>query len=187
MNQLPTIVPKATRPTPTNHRPTVKAQNRTPVLPSAKPMNYSNYKHNTAKGLIGISPSSAVTFVSDLYVGRSSYKQITNDCGIFNFSERGDSVMADKRFDVETDLPVGESLNVPPFLCGKQQLSIQEDTETRRITSVRIHVEQAIAMIKNYRIPSIVFPINMAADLNKIWVLSCRLSIFFASTNCGKI
>lgn len=41
---------------------------------------YSNYKHhNTAKGLIGISPSAAVSFVSDLYAGRSSDKEITND------------------------------------------------------------------------------------------------------------
>ena len=33
---------------------------------------YSSYKHhNTAKGLVGISPLGAVAFVSDLYSGRS--------------------------------------------------------------------------------------------------------------------
>ena len=47
----------------------------------------STYKsHNTAKGLVGISPSGAVTFVSDLYVGRSSDKQVILDCGIFYFA-----------------------------------------------------------------------------------------------------
>ena len=38
---------------------------------------YSNYKHhNTAKGLIGIFPSGAVSSVSDLYSGRTSDKQL---------------------------------------------------------------------------------------------------------------
>ena len=33
---------------------------------------FSSYKyHNTAKGVVGISPNDAITFVSDLYVGRS--------------------------------------------------------------------------------------------------------------------
>ena len=39
---------------------------------------FSNYKHhNTAKALVGIAPDGSVTFVSELYTGRSSDKQIT--------------------------------------------------------------------------------------------------------------
>ena len=53
----------------------------TPSSLRTQSVTYSNYKHhNTAKGLVGISPSAAVTFVSDLYPGRSRDKQITNDC-----------------------------------------------------------------------------------------------------------
>eukprot|EP00795_Rhopilema_esculentum_P007414 gene7413-biopygen8695 len=49
---------------------------------------YSNYKHcNTAKGLLGIAPSGAVTFVSHLYAGRCSDKAVTRDCGILNLLE----------------------------------------------------------------------------------------------------
>ena len=69
----------------------------TPSSFRTQSITYSNYKHhNTAKGLVGISPSAAVTFVTDLYAGRSSDKQITNDCGILKLLEDGDSVMADK-------------------------------------------------------------------------------------------
>ncbi len=140
---------------------------------------YSTYKsHNTAKGLVGISPSGAVTFVSDLYVGRSSDKQVTVDCGIFDLLAPGDSIMADRGFDIEDILPNGVSLNIPPFMRNKEFLSIEEETETRRIASVRIHVERAIARIKNFRILSTVFPISMGADLNKIWVICCYLSNF---------
>ena len=60
--------------------------------------------------------------------------------------------MADKGFDIESDLPNGISLNIPPFLHNKENLSLEEETETRRIASFRIHVEQAIARVKNLRI-----------------------------------
>ncbi len=34
---------------------------------------------------------------------------------------------------------------------GKEQLSLEEEFETRNIASLRIHVERAIEWIKNYR------------------------------------
>ena len=93
--------------------------------------------------------------------------------------------MADKGFDIESDLPNGISLNIPPLLHNKENLSLEEETETRRIASVRIHVEQAIARVKNLRILSTVFPISMVADLNKILVI-CSYLTNFTPTSCGK-
>ena len=140
---------------------------------------FSNYKHhNTAKGLVGISPNGAITFVSELYAGRSTDKQITKHCGILELLERGDDVMADRGFDIQGDLPEGVSLNIPPFLEGKNQLSLQKEIETRRIASVRVHVERAIERIKNYRILQTKFQLSMASDLNKIWVTCCYLVNF---------
>lgn len=86
--------------------------------------------------------------------------------------------MADKGFEIAEDLPKGVTLNIPPFLRGKDHLSIEEETETRRIASVRIHVEHAIARIKSFRILSTVFPISMTADLNKIWIICSYLYNF---------
>ena len=137
--------------------------------------------HNTAKGLIGISPAGAVTFVSDLYAGCSSDKQITKDCGILDLLEEGDSIMADKSFEIADDLPKGVTLNIPPFLRGNDHLSIEEETERRRIASVRIHVERAISRIKTFRILSTVYPIKLAPDLNKVWVICSYLSNFLPS------
>nr|XP_047124127.1 uncharacterized protein LOC105845508 [Hydra vulgaris] len=124
---------------------------------------FSKYKHlHTAKGLIG----------------RSSDKQITNHCGILKLLEKGDSLMADRGFDIVNDLPKGISLNIPPFLEGDFQLTLEKELETRRIASVRIHVERAIARIKNYKILQNAFPLTMAADMNKIWVIVCYLVTF---------
>ena len=77
---------------------------------------YSNYKHyNTVKGLLGIAPSGAVSFVSDLYTGRTSDKKATSDCKLYSLLEAGDSIMADKGFGIEDDLPNGVALNIPHF------------------------------------------------------------------------
>ena len=88
-----------------------------PTSARAQSSTFSNYKHhNTAKGLVGIAPNGMVTFVSDLYTGRISDRKITSDSGIYDLSEGGDSIMADRGFDLEGDLPREISLNIPPFL-----------------------------------------------------------------------
>ena len=141
---------------------------------------FSHYKHhNTAKGLIGITPAGTVSFVSDLYTGRTSDKIATRDSKSYNLLEAGDSLMADKGFDKEEDLPNGVSLNIPPFLRGKDCLSIEEEQQTRQIAAVRIHVERAISRVKTYRILQHVFQISMAADLNKIWIVVHTSSTFY--------
>ena len=75
--------------------------------------------------------------------------------------------MVDCGFDIESELPAGVSLNIPPFLNGKDQLTLGEETTTRKIASVRVHVERAISRIKNYRILHQVLPITMAQDVGQ--------------------
>ena len=114
-----------------------------PAIPELQQLTFSSYKnHNTYKGLIGISPTGAVVFVSDLYPGSISDKELTRRCDML---DKGDAVMADRGFDIEEDLILRRvRLNIPPFLRGKQQLNQAELVETRQIASLRIHVEQAI-------------------------------------------
>ena len=73
---------------------------------------YSHYKgHDTFKCLIGISPGGLVTFVSNLYAGGISDKEITRKSGILDLLEAGDQVMVDKGFTIEDLLePIGCSL-----------------------------------------------------------------------------
>ena len=141
---------------------------------------FSSYKHhNTAKGLLGISPAGYPTFVSELYVGRSSDKQVTRDCGILTLLEPGDDVMADRGFDIKEDMPAGVGLNIPPFMNGANQLSVNDEDKTRRIAAVRVHVERAIMRIKCFRILKNVFPLTMSSELNKIWIICSYLTLFF--------
>ncbi|CAN7944109.1 unnamed protein product, partial [Ixodes hexagonus] len=141
---------------------------------------YSPYKsHNTAKGLIGISPNGYITFVADLAAGRVSDKVVTKNSGLYGLLERGDSVMADRGFLIQEDLAeVGATLNIPPFLNGKPQLSIEEEKQTRDIAKVRIHVERVIAQVKTFRILKFVFPNSMSESLNAIWIVCTLLCNF---------
>jgi len=88
-------------------------------MPSSLQLNgelFSSYKnHTTLKGLIGISPSGAVTFVSSLYTGSISDREIVQRSGFLDLPfDDNDSVMADKGFTVEDLLPLGVKLNLPP-------------------------------------------------------------------------
>ncbi|KAM7289065.1 uncharacterized protein ISCGN_003207 [Ixodes scapularis] len=105
---------------------------------------YSSYKcHNTAKGLLGITPNGFVSFVSDLAPGRVSDKALTACSGLCNLLEPGDSVMADRGFLITEEVEAaGANLNIPPFLGGRLQLSLEDEAKTRAIAKVRIHVER---------------------------------------------
>ena len=77
--------------------------------------------------------------------------------------------MADKRFTVEDLLPLGVSLNIPPFLDSKRQMSPQEVVETQSIASLRIHVERGIHKIKNFHIWDSIVPFTMFGVVNQMW------------------
>ena len=69
------------------------------------------------KGLVGIAPSGAITFISQLYSGSISDREIVERSGFLKLQfDKGDTVMADKGFTIEDLLPLGANLNIPPFL-----------------------------------------------------------------------
>lgn len=141
---------------------------------------FSSYKnHTTLKGLIGISPGGAITFISQLYTGHISDREIVTRSGFLNLPfNRGDSVMADKGFTIQDLLPLGVSLNIPPFLGSKGQMSAAEVVETQSIASVRIHVERAINKIKNFHIWDSVVPFTLFGVVNQMWAVCAMLCNF---------
>lgn len=140
---------------------------------------YSSYKsHVTYKGLVGIAPSGAITFVSELFDGSISDQQIVRRSGFLQsqWDSGKDSVMADRGFTVADDLsPLGVSLNIPCFLDGREQLTAAEVKESQTIASVRIHVERAIQRIKRFRILSNEIPLTLHGSINQIWTVCCQL------------
>ncbi|CAG5075373.1 Protein of unknown function [Cotesia congregata] len=63
---------------------------------------YSSYKsHNTVKFLVEIISTGGFCFLSDGFEGRISDKEITIKSGLFNYIKQGDSIIADRGFNLE--------------------------------------------------------------------------------------
>ena len=141
---------------------------------------YSSYKSKTTlKGLIGIAPHGAITFISSLFTGAISDKEITRCSGIIDLLEPNDSVMADKGFDIEGMLRErGVGLNLPPFLQSRDQFTAKQVHETKTIAKLRIHVERAIRRIKEFHIFDSPVPLSMVGTVNQIYTVVCLLTNF---------
>ena len=150
---------------------------------------YSTYKHHvTYKGLIGIAPSGAVTFVSQLYPRSLSDKEIVCRSGFLNpsFWTNGDSVMADRGFTIEENLKeLNVTLNIPAFLEGRDQLSVEEVVESQSIAAVRIHVEWFITRVKKFTIIKQEVPLTLHGSVNQIWTVTCLLCNFMDQRMAG--
>ena len=77
-------------------------------------------------------------------------REIVEGSGILDlpFSEC-DDIMADKGFTIEDLLPLGVTLNIPPFLGHAPQMSPEDVVnKTQVIAALRIHVEQLLIRSK---------------------------------------
>ena len=132
---------------------------------------FSSYKnHVTLKALVGIAPSGATTFISQVYA-RSIYdREIVIRSGLWDEQfDDGDSVMADKGFTIQDLLPLGVTLNIPPFLGQDQQMQAEDVIKTQQIASLRIHIERAINKIKKFHIWDGVIPLSLFGVVNQMW------------------
>ncbi|CAH3170887.1 unnamed protein product [Porites lobata] len=107
--------------------------------------------------------------LANLY-GSISDREIVVRSGLLSQAfDDGDSVMADKGFQIQDILPLGVTLNIPPFLGGDSQMSAEDVVRTQQIASLRIHVERAINKIKNFRIWQRVVPLSLFGVVNQMW------------------
>ncbi|XP_061170921.1 uncharacterized protein LOC133180406 [Saccostrea echinata] len=157
-----------------------------PRTPTAQSQTYSNYKgHNTFKCLVGITPTGAFSYVSELWGGNVSDRYITANSDFLDLISAGDEVMADRGFIIRDYLLEQRAkLVIPPFThkCrwGKgKRLNASEIRRTRQIAKLRIHVERAIQRLKSYKLLSGILPINLKPIASQILVVAaflCNLS-----------
>ena len=106
-------------------------------------------------------------------------RELFIETGLINKLDVGDSVMVDKGFTVADLLQVqGMTLNIPPR-NNSDQFTQEEQVETRRIASLRIHVERAIGRIKAFHILQLM-PNNVATLSSEIFYVCAFLTTFQA-------
>ena len=133
---------------------------------------HSNYKHHsTVKFLVGMSPSGAITYVSDMWGGRASDKKITKEShALIDALDAGNSVMVDRGFTIAEDLPIGVKLLIPPFKNkGTGQFTPQQIQYSEHLSVARIHVERAMRAIKESRLLEMEVKLAMINNFENIF------------------
>ena len=125
-----------------------------PKIHLARAEGFSNYKkHCTAKFLIGCNSLGMITFLSNAYGGRASDVQIVRESGLLNsmLHHPGDQILPGRGFTLHEDFATlcNVELLTPAFTKGKRQLSAQEIEVSHNISTVRIHIERVIGLMKN--------------------------------------
>lgn len=135
---------------------------------------FSSYKpHCTFKGLVGIAPHGAVTFISSLYEGAISDREILKQSGIVSLLKPTMAIMVDKGFLVEDCVPC--KVHIATFLSKKAQLSGPEVRKTQSIARLRVHVERLIRRVKEHKIFSTVIPLSLTGSINQMYTVACLL------------
>lgn len=140
---------------------------------------YSQYKgHTTFKVLIGCTPNGGISFVSDVYEGSISDRNIVIKSKFADYLCPGDVVLADKGFTVEDIvLQVGVSLNIPPFLRNRDRFTAQEEVATKKIAKEKIYVEHAVGRLKQFRILQRTIPLSMTGIISQlVFVCACLVN-----------
>ena len=149
---------------------------QTPADPLLQSEMYSQYKsHSTMKAMVGMAPHGPITFVSKLYGGSISDKELFKRSGIQHLLTKDMAVMADKGFLIDDCIP--GKVYRPPFLSSKQsQMPADQVHRTQEIARVRIHIERVIRRVKENHLFDTIIPLSIASHINQLFVVACILS-----------
>ena len=120
-----------------------------------------------------------VTFVSKGETGRVSDPDLFRKSGVMDHLPAGSKVMADRGFKAcEADL-ASHSMGLvrPPSVSCTAKMTRLETMETKRVASLRIHVERVIGRLRLYRMlePHAATPNTYLDMLDDVVVIACGL------------
>ncbi|KAJ8946140.1 hypothetical protein NQ314_008962 [Rhamnusium bicolor] len=116
-------------------------------------LTWSEYKKcNTLKYLISCTPDGIINFVSGGFGGRASDAVIVENSGFLATLPSNVNVMADRGFKHIEHLLVSKGcvLVRPPTVSAGTKPTKDEVLETKRIASLRIHIERVIRRLREF-------------------------------------
>ena len=150
-----------------------------PSFPIAQQSTFSTYKNrNTLKVLVGATPGGLISYVSPAFVGSTSDRQIIERSNIPSMCDPGDSIMADKGFNVQDIFaPYDVAINIPAFFKKQNRICSSTVVSDRKLASKRVHIERIIGLAKTYKI--LKNPLNqsetiLASDIIFVCFMLCN-------------
>ena len=123
--------------------------------------------------------------ISQGWGGRVSDRHIAANSGLYEKLLSNDVILADTGFTISEDVGFYcAKVLYPAFTKGKAQLSSHDITDTRKLASLRVHVERVIGLVKNrYRILKstlnhdlCVKPGHTVAQIDEVVTVCCALT-----------
>lgn len=150
-----------------------------PSKPNDQKVSFSTYKHkNTLKFLVGASPGGLISYFSSGYAGSVSDRQIVERCPLLPMCDSGDTIMADRGFNVQDLFACkGIGINIPNFLKGKSQIPSGQLKLDQKLASQRANIERHIGLTKTYLILKSElnhFYIPLASKIFSICIILCN-------------
>ena len=118
-------------------------------------LSWSEYKHcNTIKYLLCITPDGLVIFVSEGYAGRVSDIKLFETSGIMDILPKDCWLMADRGFKSIDALLKTKNIQLvrPPSVKSTEKPSKSDVLLTKRIASIRIHVERSVRRFREFKL-----------------------------------
>ena len=109
-----------------------------PKIHSSQKTTLSSYKRwNSAKMLVGVTPSGFISFIPLLWpASLISGKEITKQFGQLHLLEEGDAVMSEKGFLISDISSLKKVILISPAHCREPQLSSKGKTYTHHCASL---------------------------------------------------
>lgn len=142
---------------------------------------FSNYKSHCTFKALGMAPHGAITFVSALYAGSISDRELFKQSGIINLLTPDMAIMVDKGFLIDSLVPC--KIHRPVFLTNGKQMSADEVTHTQSVARLRVHVERLILGVKEHKLFDTVIPLSISGSINQLFTVACLL----VNYQCGPL
>jgi len=129
--------------------------------------------HCTYKGLIGMAPHGAVTFVSSMYAGYVSDKELLKQSGIVPLLKPEMAIMVNKWFFIDNCVLC--KVYRPPCLLKKEHMPGEEVRETQSIARLRVQIEHLVGRVKQHKLLDTIIPLYDTSTLNQLYTVACLL------------
>lgn len=158
----------------------LEIQIQKPTDPVKQALTWSEYKKcNTLKYLISSTPDGFINFISKGFGGRISDSLLVEESGFLDLLPNGCSVMADRGFkDIAKQLHDRNCRLVrPPSVSSSVKPTKSEVLESKRIASLRIHIERVIRRLREFEYlkPHSVIDHNLIEHTDHIIEIACAL------------
>ncbi len=120
----------------------------------SRQVTFSQYKNrNTIKAVVGASPGGLVSFVSNVYGGSVSDRQVIERSDLVRMCSANNSTMADKGFNVQDIIaPLEIHINIPTFLTNCNKFDSLTLVYDRKVARQRVYTERVIGLAITYKI-----------------------------------